>query len=300
MIVLVPVVIVACAAGALAAVAAGAWPHLDPSAPRIEGATLAPATGVQRHPRISALLRRRVDPGALTGLALTAAVLLLVAGAASTGLLLVMARHDAGLARFDVRFAQWGGDHATRSSTAVLKGLSQAGGTLGVIVVSVIVASTQRRRPNRLAATCFLTLVVAGQFAAVALIKGAVGRDRPAIDQLTGFSGSSFPSGHAAAAAAVYAAAALVLGRHRSRRTKHALTAMAAGIAAGVACTRVLLGVHWFTDVVAGVAVGWAWFALCSIAFGGRLLSFGVTVTAAEAHSQPPMRSAASGTSTAG
>jgi hypothetical protein len=37
----------------------------------------------------------------------------------------------------------------------------------------------------------------------------------------------------------------------------------------------VLLDVHWLSDVVAGVALGWAWFAVCAIAFGGRLLRFG-------------------------
>jgi hypothetical protein len=53
-------------------------------------------------------------------------------------------------------------------------------------------------------------------------------------------------------------------------------------VAVAVAGTRVLLGVHWLTDVLAGLAVGWAWFALWSIAFGGRLLHFGAPAELAE------------------
>jgi membrane-associated phospholipid phosphatase len=37
-----------------------------------------------------------------------------------------------------------------------------------------------------------------------------------------------------------------------------------------VACTRVFLDVHWLTDTGAGLFLGWAWFAVCCIAFGGR------------------------------
>jgi membrane-associated phospholipid phosphatase len=39
-----------------------------------------------------------------------------------------------------------------------------------------------------------------------------------------------------------------------------------------------MLGVHWLSDAVAGLAFGWACFSLCAIAFGGRFLTFGAPV----------------------
>src|SRR4029077_12899190 len=107
------------------------------------------------------------------------------------------------------------------------------------------------------------------------LIKLGVHRVRPTIDPLALTSGSSFPSGHATAAAACYAGLALIAGRRRSLRARSILAGAAAGIAVAVATSRVLLGVHWLTAVLAGWVLGWSWFALCAIAFGGRILRFG-------------------------
>ena len=50
------------------------------------------------------------------------------------------------------------------------------------------------------------------------------------------------------------------------------MIAGAIGIAVAVAASRVLLDLHWLSDVVGGLALGWAWFALCAVVFGGRLL----------------------------
>ena len=263
------------AAGLLTWGATVRWPNHDPAAPRLDRSSPVLHHGTGRRTRLRAVWRTRMDPQVATGLALTLGVAALVVLTVAAGLLLLMVRSEAGLARFDLSFARWAADHATPASTTMLRWISAFGGTAGVLGLAVVVGVVEHRRlPNR-SIPAFLALTILGQFAVTNLIKIIVDRARPALDQLTGFSSTSFPSGHAAAAAAGLAAIALLLGRRRSRRARAAVAGGAVAIAVMVAGTRVGLGVHWFTDVLAGLAIGWAWFALWSIAFGGRLLHFG-------------------------
>ncbi len=53
----------------------------------------------------------------------------------------------------------------------------------------------------------------------------------------------------------------------------------AALIAIVVATSRALLGVHWVSDVVAGLALGWGWFLLVAVVFGGRTQRLGDPVS---------------------
>ena len=124
----------------------------------------------------------------------------------------------------------------------------------------------------------FLVTVVAGEIIVVNTIKEILDRVRPEFNPIAETLGPSFPSGHSGLAAAFYAAAALILARRRSPKTRAFLAGGAVAIAVGVACSRVLLGVHWMSDVMAGLALGWAWFAVCAIAFGGRFLVLGAPV----------------------
>jgi undecaprenyl-diphosphatase len=117
---------------------------------------------------------------------------------------------------------------------------------------------------------------------------------RPTANPVAHTLGPSFPSGHTTGAAACFAAFALVLGRGRSRNVQALLAGGAVFVAIAVGASRVLLGVHWLTDVIGGLALGWGWFALCSIAFGGRMLRLGVPVEAATRVSEAAARSSGS------
>ncbi len=104
-------------------------------------------------------------------------------------------------------------------------------------------------------------------------LKWLIDRDRPTVVHLIGSAGSSFPSGHSATAAAGWAAIALVFA---VRCLDGAVPLGAAVVVASVvAASRALLGVHWLTDVIAGLIVGWTWFFIVAVIFGGRLQRFG-------------------------
>jgi undecaprenyl-diphosphatase len=257
------------------------WPVVDPADPRIQHDLV--VHEVVRHPGLRALLARRLDPGATTGLALSAGGLVVVGGVATVGVVLAMVRSSTGLAEFDRGAARWAARHASDRSTDVLHLLTWVGSTGGIVVLALGILLLAGRRVPLGRAAAFLAVVLGGQNLVNNLVKIVVDRARPAIDQLASVNSPSFPSGHSATAAAGLAAFALLLGRRRPIRIKALLAGAAGGLAAGVAATRVLLGVHWLTDVVAGLALGWAWFALTSIAFGGRLLRFGTPVVDAAA-----------------
>jgi membrane-associated phospholipid phosphatase len=270
------------AAGAIGALVGAALAHRWPKVPAPAVAPTTITETVHQHPPLRRLMRSRLDASTLTGLALTVALALVVGGTIAITSLLEMVHTNTGFAKWDASFAQWGADHATALSTHVLRDISTFGGTAFLVSAAVVIAVYELIKERRWAPIGFLILCVGGQFVVSNLIKAAVQRERPDVLRLTGFAGSSFPSGHSTASAACFAAFALLLTRGRSRRAKTIGAAIAVGGATAIAASRVFLGVHWLTDVLAGLALGWAWFAVSSIAFGGRILRFAKPVQTAE------------------
>ena len=279
------VLIVALAVATVVAGAAVAWRSRATHAPdptEVHLGTQTAQHAVAEHPSFRRLLRRRVDPTKATGLALTVAASLAVLGALVVGTVLEMVQRHAGLASLDDSAARFGVHHRTPFGERLLSWLTQLGSTKVIIPLALVIAIAEhRRRPTRQVVP-FLAVAIGGTLAINNLVKALVGRARPDIARVVGAAGSSFPSGHSSNAAVTYAALALVLGRGRSHRVKAALASTAAMVATAVATSRVLLGVHWLTDVVAGLGLGWGWFAVSSIVFGGRLLQFGRPVAKLE------------------
>jgi len=88
-------------------------------------------------------------------------------------------------------------------------------------------------------------------------IKEIVDRQRPALDRLVDGTGPSFPSGHVVAAVALWGMLPLVVGLWtRSEKVWWTSFGVASVLILFIAASRVYLGVHWPTDVVAGLLLG--------------------------------------------
>jgi membrane-associated phospholipid phosphatase len=217
----------------------------------------------------------RTDPEKATGLALTLALLVVFVGGVVLALLAVVVRSSDALAGLDSSVAEWGDLHATPWTQDAITLVTRLGETWLVAIVAVVVTGVEIARTRNRWVVPFLLAVILGDKLLTAAIKQLVDRARPELEAVAATLGPSFPSGHTSTAAASWAAFALVAGRWWGRRAWPALAGAAVGIAVAVALSRVLLDVHWLTDVLGGLALGWAWFAACAIAFGGRLLRFG-------------------------
>jgi membrane-associated phospholipid phosphatase len=270
---LVADLVAALAAGLLALFVARwyARSNVTPERPTEEAAR-AVGEAVREHTGLRRLVVRRLDPSVTTGLLLTIALAATLVGGLVLGTLAVLVRRVAAIQHVDNSVAAWGHDHRSSASTHGLNAITDLGSmriVIGLAVVLVIVDAIRNR--NRWS-SLFLLAVLVGMEVAMLGTKELVGRLRPTLNPAAATLGPSFPSGHSATAAAFYAAAALIIGRAMGRTTRQLVIAAAVAITVAVAASRVLLDLHWFSDVIGGLSLGWAWFALCAIVFGGRLL----------------------------
>ncbi|MGJ0119733.1 phosphatase PAP2 family protein [Williamsia sp. MIQD14] len=163
----------------------------------------------------------------------------------------------------DHDITRWVADHRTAWLTDVFRVITTVGNTAAMTLIAVVAAIVLWRIGSRDRALTVLIGSASGWLLMQAL-KHLIARPRPeprfrviAIDTF------SFPSGHAMMSAVVLGLVGVAAWQTSTRVRAHpAILAIAPAASLLIGASRVYLGVHWTTDVVAGWVIGAIWVVL--------------------------------------
>ena len=207
----------------------------------------------------------RLPPEKILALHVALGALILIAAAWLFGAIAEdVVNHDAFLGGIDIRVARWLHARATPALTSTMIFISYLGAPLATIVIglaSAVFFLWQRQRYAFLA----LVLAVPGGALLNVITKYAIARHRPTFaDPILTLTSYSFPSGHALGSTVLYGVlAAVAVWTVTNRRWRVLTVASASLLIVLVSFSRIYLGVHYLSDVVAGVLGGIVWLALC-------------------------------------
>src|SRR5439155_3585766 len=184
------------------------------------------------------------------------------------------------LAGTDHQVAGWFHAHLTRTFATVLRAFTEFGSSewIGVVLFLLVVFFVWKRWWPYL-----VTLIVAvpGGMLLNELLKVLVHRQRPFLaGPFVDWSGYSFASGHTIGATLLYGQLALfILPMMKRRRWRTLTVSGAALLIALVGFSRIALGAHFLTDVLAAIFFGMIWLAFCLVA--GKPMRRSVVLTSA-------------------
>jgi undecaprenyl-diphosphatase len=176
--------------------------------------------------------------------------------------------NNAALQKLDTSIHDWAVRERTSGATTFFTIMTIIGGPAGLAVLLTIIGIILaiRRRWRWL---IYLAVTAGGGALLNLELKRYFARARPiAAEMLRRANGYSFPSGHAMGSAVAFGALAYLAFRAiRSWPAKTAVIAFLYTLVASVALSRVYLGVHWISDVLAGVTVGTVWVTTTTVAY---------------------------------
>ncbi|GAA0940073.1 phosphatase PAP2 family protein [Pseudonocardia zijingensis] len=168
-----------------------------------------------------------------------------------------------GPARLDAALLDGSVEARTDLLTVAAVAVTHLGSTAAMSVLAAL-AGLRLWLADRRADAVFVIGATAGAQLVFRALKQLFGRPRPPEDgQLVHAVSESLPSGHATTAVVVIGALVVLAWPSRRPAARAAMVTAAALWVGAVGLTRVYLGVHWFSDVLAGWLVGAAWLALC-------------------------------------
>jgi len=223
-----------------------------------------------------AFIQARLSPTGRFGLHLVLGALVLIGAAWLFGGIAEDVVNGDPLTVVDAHIAAWFHAHAVPTVTLSMLLITDLHGTWGITILSLIMSLflIWNRAWDWLLA---LVLVVPGGMLLNVLMKHAFGRARPMFaEPMLTLTTYSFPSGHVAAATLFYGLlAAFMVTRIEAWRWRLLVAIAAFLIVVLVGLSRIYLGVHYLSDVLAALAEGIAWLAICLTAMHSLKLHCG-------------------------
>jgi membrane-associated phospholipid phosphatase len=192
-----------------------------------------------------------------------------VAGALFLGVV-VLTVFVHGMTGLDTAVREWLIERRAAGWTEAMKVASTIGSAWVLTPVAVVVALVLAVRGAR-ADALLVALVTLGVLVLGPLLKLIIERPRPADDRLVLVNSWAYPSGHSLTSMAVVGVLTVLAVRHlRARLARVAAVVVGVALVAAVGISRIYLGVHWPTDVLAGWLMGAMWLAVWLILLDSR------------------------------
>jgi len=166
----------------------------------------------------------------------------------------------------DTQFSAWLHSHSVHTLTTCMLLITHLHSMLGVTVMTLAVSAYLWIKRLRVWVLTLMLAVFGGMLLNL-LLKHVFVRERPHFDNpLLVLTTYSFPSGHTVMATVFYGTlCVLVVSRTRSWLWRVLTIAAAASLVLLVGFSRIYLGAHYLSDVLAAIAEGLAWLAFCLI-----------------------------------
>jgi len=220
-----------------------------------------------RSERLKKFWQARLSPEGFPGLYLAVSLLVLIVAAWIFGAIAEDVATRDPITIVDARLSEWLHGHAVEPLTTLMLLLTHLHSGWGVTVMTLAASAYLWIRGLRIW-TFTLTVAVFGSMLLNFLLKNLFLRPRPHFnDPILTLTSYSFPSGHTMMATVLYGTlGALAASGARDWRCRALAIFGAAILISLVGFSRIYLGAHFLSDVLAAIAEGLAWLAFCLIA----------------------------------
>ena len=170
---------------------------------------------------------------------------------------------------WDEPIQRWIESHRTSGLETTFRSFSRMGSNIVVFGAFAVIVALMARRCRALALALAVAVLARPLFEFA--VKELVDRDRPDFARLVDGTGPSHPSGHVLAAVTLWGLLPPLVALRTDRRWIWWGTAvLSAVLIAGISASRMYLGVHWFSDIVQGLLLGWLYLALIETLYERR------------------------------